>query len=141
MDKKKRDYYEVLGVSNDASEAEIKKKYRELIMKHRGAYAANPKKEDYEAVVEINEAYDVLKDPKKRKIYDQFGHRGLEGGFSQGAYGSDNFSGFQTGFDAGNIGDLLKDVFSGFGFGFDFGGRTKKTSSYQRRSSSSSYST
>ena len=78
----KRDYYEVLGASRDASDAELKKAYRQLALKYHpdrnpGDQAAEDK------FKEAAEAYDVLSDSQKRRIYDQYGHQGLEGqGFS-----------------------------------------------------------
>ena len=77
-----RDYYQVLSVSRDASESELKKAYRQLALKYHpdknpGDHTAEDK------FKEAAEAYEVLKDPEKRKIYDQFGHEGLKGrGFS-----------------------------------------------------------
>ena len=75
----KRDYYEVLGVNRDADEEAIKKAYRRLAMKHHpDRNPDNPKAE--ELFKEAKEAYEILCDPQKRAVYDQFGHAGLEGG-------------------------------------------------------------
>jgi len=76
----KRDYYEVLGISKNASEDEVKKAFRKLAVKY------HPDKEggSEEKFKEINEAYEVLKDKQKRQRYDQFGHAGV-GGSSGGA--------------------------------------------------------
>lgn len=76
----KRDFYEVLGVSRTAGDAEIKKAYRKLAKKY------HPDSNPNDAVAaerfkEINEAYDVLSDPKKKKLYDQFGAAAFEAGF------------------------------------------------------------
>ena len=76
MAQEKRDYYEVLGVSKGASDAEIKKAYRKLAMKYHPDY--NPGDKDAEAKFkEINEANEVLSDPKKRQLYDQYGFAGV----------------------------------------------------------------
>ena len=103
----KRDYYEVLGVGKDASESDIKTKYRKLALKYHPD--RNPgDKEAEENFKEASEAYEVLHDPQKRRIYDQFGHQGLEGsGFS-------GFSGFEDIFSS--FGDIFEDFF-GFGGG------------------------
>jgi len=103
----KRDYYEVLGISRDAGESEIKSRYRKLAMKYHPD--RNPgDKEAEEKFKEAAEAYEVLHDPKKRQIYDQFGHQGLEGsGFS-------GFGGFDDIFSS--FGDIFEDFF-GFGSG------------------------
>jgi len=103
----KRDYYEVLGVSRDASEAEIKKAFRQLARKyHPDANPGDTSAE--EKFKEINEAYEVLGNPEKRAAYDRFGHaaRG-EGGFENwpGGFG---FPGFGGGF-----GDLFDMFFGG----------------------------
>ena len=102
----KRDYYEVLGVSKDASAAEIKKAYRKLAManhpdRNQGDDAAT------ERFKEASEAYDVLSTPDKKARYDRYGHAGLGGAAGGGA-------GFG---DVGDIFDAFGDLFEGFGFG------------------------
>lgn len=101
----KRDYYEILGVGRDADAAELKAKYRKLALKYHPD--RNPDdKEAEDKFKEAAEAYEVLTDPQKRKIYDQFGHQGLQGtGFSGAGGFEDIFSSF---------GDIFEDFF-GFG--------------------------
>lgn len=100
----KRDYYEVLGVPRTASEADIKKAFRQLARKyHPDANPNDPTAE--EKFKEINEAYEVLSDPEKRSRYDQFGHAagpaGPGGGFTGTDFGGFNgFGGFEDIFDA-----------------------------------------
>ena len=75
----KRDYYEVLGVAKNASDAELKKAYRKLAKKYHPD--VNPGDKEAEAKFkEATEAYGILSDPDKRKQYDQFGHAAFEGG-------------------------------------------------------------
>ena len=94
----KRDYYEVLGVSKNASADEIKKAHRKLVRKfHPDANKDNP--QAVEKFKEAQEAYDVLSDPEKKKNYDQFGHAGVGG-----APGGDPFAGFRRGQGAPNAG-------------------------------------
>ena len=123
----KRDYYEVLGVNKNATDDEIKKAYRKLAKKYHPD--ANPdNKEAAEAKFkEVNEAYENLSDPQKRKMYDQFGHGGPQGfggqggPFGQGGYYSYSSSGFDGFSDFGDLGD----IFSSF-FGGGFGGRNSQ---------------
>ena len=101
----KRDYYEVLGVSRDVGNEELKKAYRKLALNFHPD--RNPgDKEAEDKFKEAAEAYDVLSDTEKRQIYDRFGHEGLEGR---------GFTGFR-GFDdiTSNFGDIFEDFF-GFG--------------------------
>lgn len=102
----KRDYYEVLGVDKNASEADIKSAFRKLAKK----YHPDVSKEENaaEKFKEAQEAYAVLSDPEKRKKYDQFGHSA----FNTNGGG---FSGFE-GFDFGNMSDIFEDLFQGMGF-------------------------
>ena len=83
----KRDYYQVLGINKNASPAEIKRAYRKLAKKyHPDSNAGNDKAA--EAFKEVNEAYDILSDEKKRKLYDQFGFAAFEeGAAGTGSYG------------------------------------------------------
>ena len=92
----KRDYYEVLGVSKSASEDELKKAYRQLAKKYHPD--ANPGDKEAEAKFkEASEAYQVLSDPEKRQMYDQYGHAAFEAGGGPGG-GAYDFSGsFSTG--------------------------------------------
>ena len=113
----KMDYYELLGVSKTASDAEIKSAFRKLAKKY---HPDNKETGDEAKFKEIGEAYTVLSDKQKRAQYDQFGHQAFTngGGYANGAGG---FGGFDFGdFD---LGDLF-DMFGGGGFG-GFGGRSR----------------
>ena len=77
MAQEKRDYYEVLGVSKTATDAEIKKAYRKLAMKYHPDYNPGDKAAE-EKFKEINEANEILSDPKKRQLYDQYGFAGVD---------------------------------------------------------------
>ncbi len=80
----KRDYYEILGVAKNAAKPELKKAYRKLAIKYHPD--KNPgNKESENQFKEASEAYSVLNDDNKRGIYDQFGHRGLEGAGHSGS--------------------------------------------------------
>jgi len=104
----KRDYYEVLGVSRNASVEEIKKAYRKLARKfHPDANPDDPNAEG--KFKEISEAYVVLSDPEKRAGYDRFGHAGSDG---QGFGGFGDFNGFG---DMGGLGDIFEMFFGGGG--------------------------
>ncbi len=92
----KRDYYDVLGIDRNADEKTIKKAYRKLAKKyHPDTNAGNADAAD--KFKEVNEAYDVLSDPKKKKMYDQFGHAAFEAGADPGAgAGAGGFGGFRV---------------------------------------------
>ncbi len=110
----KRDYYEVLGVSKNAADDEIKQAYRKLALKYHPDKNKGDKASE-EKFKEATEAYEILRDPKKRAAYDKFGHEGISGfdGFGRGAY--TDFSDIFGDFDLG-------DIFEGF-FGSSMGGR------------------
>ena len=82
----KRDYYEVLGVNKNATEDELKKAYRKLAKKYHPDANLDNKEEAEKKFKEVNEAYETLSDPQKRKMYDQFGPDGPQG-FGGGAGG------------------------------------------------------
>ncbi|MER3422173.1 MAG: molecular chaperone DnaJ [Nitrospiraceae bacterium] len=112
----KRDYYETLGINRDASEEEIKKAYRKLARQYHPDLQSgdHQKKIAEEKFKEINEAYEVLSDPEKRRRYDLFGHAGGQQGFGS-AEGFD--------FGRGGFGDIFNDIFEDF---FGVGGRGGK---------------
>jgi molecular chaperone DnaJ len=111
----KQDYYEILGVSRQAEDEELKKAYRKLALQYHPDRNPGDKKAE-EAFKEAAEAYEVLKDPQKRRLYDAYGHEGLR---NSGFSGS---SGFEDIFS--NFGDVFQDIFS-FGFGGGGGSRTR----------------
>ena len=96
----KRDYYEILGVSREASDAEIKKSYRRLARSHHPD--ANPgDHEAEERFKELTEAYEVLSNPEARRAYDTYGHQVPRGAGAAGYPGAgDPFGGFQDIFEA-----------------------------------------
>src|SRR4051812_23747814 len=100
-----RDYYEILGVSRQASESEVKKAFRRLARElHPDVNAHDPEAED--KFKEAAEAYEVLSDANRRRQYDAYGHEGLRsGGYAP------NFEGF------GSISDLFSAFFGGAGAG------------------------
>jgi len=108
-----QDYYQLLGVSRDATPEEIKKAYRRLAVKYHPDHNQGSKEAE-EKFKDISEAYSVLSDPEKRRLYDNYGHAGL-----RGAGYSPNFT-------------SVEDIFSSFGsifedlFGFGFGPRTRR---------------
>ena len=105
----KNDYYETLGVSKSASKDEIKSAYRKLAKK----YHPDNKETGNEAKFkEVQEAYDILYDDKKRSTYDQFGHAAFEQG-GGGAGGGNPFSGFGFGEDGVDLGDIFSSFFGG----------------------------
>ena len=103
----KRDYYEVLGITKGAQEAEIKKAYKRLAMKHHPDRNKDDKEAAEKKFKEIQEAYSVLSDSQKRQAYDQFGHAGVDG--SAGGFGG-GFSGGNP-FGSGGFGDIFGDIF------------------------------
>lgn len=118
----KEDFYKLLDVGKNASEAEIKKSYKRMAMKyHPDRNTDNPEAAE-KKFKEIKEAYEILSDPKKRAAYDQFGHAGVDpsmGGGRGGFGGAENFSDI--------FGDVFGDIFGG-------GGRAGQRSSVQRGS-------
>ena len=117
----KRDYYEVLGIGKNATDAEIKSAYRKLAKKYHPDL--NPgNKEAEEKFKEVYEANDVLSDPQKRQRYDQFGFAGVDPNYA--AANGGGAGGFGGGFGGVDLGDIFGDIFGGgFGGGFSgFGG-------------------
>src|SRR5262244_4384875 len=112
----KRDYYEILGVSRNCTEIELKAAFRKLAMQHHPDRNPGDKNCEYR-FKEINEAYDVLKDGDKRAAYDRFGHAAFEHGSAGGA-------GFGTDF-ASSFADIFDDFFGMGGRRARSGGRER----------------
>lgn len=115
----KRDYYEVLGIQKDASDADVKKAYRQMAKKYHPDVNAGDKSAE-DKFKEVNEAYENLSDPQKRARYDQFGHEQPGAGFGGGQYS--DFGGFGGGGGGGFGG--FDDIFSAF-FGGGGGGERR----------------
>lgn len=148
----KRDYYDVLGVSRSADDNTIKKAYRKLAKKyHPDTNGGDPKAE--QKFKEVTEAYNVLSDKEKRKLYDQFGHAAFDGSApgagAQGGANGDPFSGFggfgrgadgsngsyqEYHFSGDDMDDILKNMFGG-GAGSFRQGRTSNGGTYYSYSS------
>src|SRR5438105_1087858 len=109
----KRDYYDVLGVTKNASEDDIKKAYRKLAMKHHpDRNQGDDAKKSEDKFKEAKEAYEMLSDSQKRAAYDQYGHAGVDPNMSRGGPGAEGFGGFAEAF-----GDIFGDIFGGGGAG------------------------
>ncbi len=125
----KRDYYEILGVSRNATTDEIKQAYRRLAKQYHPDMNPTNKKEAEEKFKELSEAYEVLVDNEKRKLYDQYGHEGVSQRFSPGGFQWRDFS------HAEDLKDIFGDIFDfgqifrGFGEGsiFDLFTRSRPT--------------
>ncbi|MCX7919989.1 MAG: molecular chaperone DnaJ [bacterium] len=128
----KRDYYEILGVSRDASLDEIKKAYRKLAMQFHPDRNPN-NKEAEEKFKEASEAYEVLSDPEKRQRYDAYGHEGVRSTFSPGGFTWQDFHHFS------DISDIFGDLEDFFGLGNIFGGRSRRTRRTIRRGADIQY--
>lgn len=124
----KADYYQVLGVAKNASEQDIKKAYRKLAMQFHPD--RNPGNKEAEArFKEVQEAYDVLSDPKKRGVYDQYGHAAFEGGMGGAGFGGGSF----------DMGDIFGEFFEGTAFADFFGGGGGRRRNRPRRGSDIQY--
>ena len=121
----KRDYYEVLGIGKNATDAEIKSAYRKLAKKYHPDLKPGDKTAE-EKFKEVNEANDVLSDPEKRKRYDQFGFAGVDPNYGAGQAGG-GFGGF-GGAGGVDLGDIFGDIFGGGFGGFSgFGGSSARS--------------
>jgi molecular chaperone DnaJ len=105
-----KNYYDILGVSKDASPDDIKSAYRRLAKKYHPDVNKEP--DAAEKFKEVNEAYECLSDPNKKSNYDQFGSASGPQGF--GGFGNGGFSGFG---DFSDLGDIFSNIFGGFGGG------------------------
>lgn len=130
----KRDYYEVLGVDRDADEKQLKSAFRKLAKELHPD--RNPGDEEAEVKFkEINEAYEILKDPQKRAAYNQLGHAAFDGG----GYGQGGGAGFDSDFGA-SMSDIFDDLFGDFmGAGGAGGQRRQKARNGQERGSDLRY--
>lgn len=128
MSQKKSDYYAVLGVSKDASDADIKKAYRKMAMKYHPDRNAGDKSAE-EQFKSVQHAYEILSDPQKRKVYDTYGHAGVDA--------ASGYSGSSAGFHSGEHGANFEDVFGSI-FGDLFGNRGEH-GGFSRGSSSQSH--
>ena len=115
-----RDYYEVLGVSKTATQDEIRKAYRRLAGKYHPDRNTDNKEEAEEKFKEVQKAYEVLFDEEKRKMYDNYGHAGVNG--QAGGFGG------QGGFGGGDFGDIFGDMFGDI---FGGGGRSQANRAYR----------
>lgn len=125
--------YEVLGVARDATDADIKKAYHKLVMKYHPDKNPGDKSAE-EKFKEVNNAFDILKDPQKRAAYDRFGDAAFAGGtgasagagFGGNPFGNGSFHFNMGGGDMGGMEDILREAMRGFGFGGGFGGDTPR---------------
>lgn len=124
MPASKKDYYEILGVPRNASQEEIKKAYRRLARKYHPDFNKDP--EAQEKFKEINEAYQVLSDPEKRRLYDQYGHDAFVA-----QQGGTSYQDFGTPF--GDLGEILEEMVRNFGFSDIFGRATRERRRTTRR--------
>ena len=109
-----REYYEVLGVTKDATPDEIRRAYRALAKKYHPDVTDLSKEEAEAKFKEVSEAYEVLSDSEKKKLYDQYGHAGVNSQFGNGGFSWDDFT------HADDISDIFGDIFgSMFGGGFN----------------------
>ena len=109
----KSDFYSVLEIERNSDQGEIKKAYRKLAMKyHPDRNPDNP--EAIEKMKEINEAYAVLSDPKKKQLYDTYGHQGLEGYTQEDIFSEVDFDSILKGFGFGDLFGSDGGIFSGF---------------------------
>jgi molecular chaperone DnaJ len=109
----KRDYYDILGVARDASPEDIKRAYRKLALQYHPDVTKEDPKQAEEKFKEVSEAYEVLADEKKKRLYDQYGHAGVSDQFGTGGFNWQDFSHFSD----------ISDIFRGagpFGFGSIF---------------------
>ena len=123
----KRDYYEVLGLNKGASE-EIKKAFRKMALKYHPDKNPGDKTAE-EKFKEVNEAYSILSDPEKKKMYDQFGHAGVDP--NSGFGGAGGFGGFGGNYE--DIFDMFGNMFGGGGGFGGFGGRGMRNGPRQGR--------
>ena len=106
------DYYDLLGINKNASDAEIKSAYRKMAMKYHPDRNQGDKQAE-EKFKEINKAYEVLKDPQKKAAYDQYGSSAFENNMG-GAGGFNSSGGFDFNFTGGGFSDIFSDIFSDF---------------------------
>ncbi len=111
-----RDYYDILGVSKNASAEEIKKVYRQLALKfHPDRVGESEKKQAEERFKEISEAYAVLSDSNKRALYDQYGHAGIDQKYTtEDIFRGADFGSIFEGFSNSGAGSIFEELFGGF---------------------------
>jgi molecular chaperone DnaJ len=123
----KKDYYEILGVPRNASTEDIKKAYRQKAKQHHPDMNPDKKQEATEKFKEVSEAYEVLMDPQKKQLYDQYGHEGVSQTFRGGGFSWDDFHHFE------DLQDILGNLFGGSIFEDFFGASRRATRQRARR--------